>query len=76
MSQRLALPQYPRQPPRSLCSNPVVAQPQMSQRLALPQYPRECIRSSIPNLIVAPDRPAPCTPPTPPASTLAPSAPI
>eukprot|EP00961_Rhodomonas_salina_P258948 3499088-Rhodomonas_salina.1 len=53
MSQRLALPQHPRKPPRSLCTNPVFAQIEMSQRLALPQHPRKPHRSLRTTLVLA-----------------------
>eukprot|EP00961_Rhodomonas_salina_P116382 1566378-Rhodomonas_salina.1 len=41
MSQRLAPSQHPRQPPRSLLIDLVVAQAKTSQRLALPQHPHK-----------------------------------
>eukprot|EP00961_Rhodomonas_salina_P181138 2444857-Rhodomonas_salina.1 len=49
MGQRLALPQHLRQPPRSLCTNPVVVQVKMGERLALPQHFRQPPRSLITN---------------------------
>eukprot|EP00961_Rhodomonas_salina_P029429 396792-Rhodomonas_salina.2 len=51
MSQLRVLPQHLCQPPRSLCTNPVVTKVKISQRLALPQHPRQPPRSLCTNAV-------------------------